>query len=332
MSEPAGWPAGRLPLSDDRRDSLLARLRPAFADRLAAPGLDGPVADALEPVLLPLAAWLDRVTQAADGVPVIGLCGAQGSGKTTLAELLAWLLREGFRRQAALLSLDDFYLGRAARQSLAATVHPLFATRGVPGTHEIGLARSVLDRLQRRQTASLPRFDKGLDDRLPESQWPTRREPVDLVLFEGWCIGARPEPGARLRRAINALERDEDPDGTWRGAVNAALAGSYAALFRRLDRLVMLHVPDWDSVRRWRRQQEQSLPSGRRMDARALRRFLMHYERLTRWMLGELPERADVTLCLRRDHRFGAVHLRGQGGPPGIRPRGSPPRGPSPPA
>ncbi|HYW92257.1 MAG TPA: kinase [Gammaproteobacteria bacterium] len=309
MSEPGGWPAGQYPLSPARRDSLLARLRPGLEASVGRLGLEGSVADALQPVLLPLAAWLDQRAGAAQGAPVIGLCGAQGSGKSTLAGLLAGLLRDGFRRETALLSLDDFYLGRAARRSLAATVHPLLVTRGVPGTHDVALAGSVLDRLQRSEPTALPRFDKGLDERLPEVDWPVQRQAVDLVLFEGWCIGARPEPEARLRHAINALERDEDPDAAWRAGVNAALAGSYAALFRRLDRLVMLRVPDWDSVRRWRAQQEESLPLARRMDGPALRRFLMHYERLTRWMLEELPQRADVTLGLRRDHRFGEVRL-----------------------
>lgn len=311
MNEPGRWPAGHDPLSSARRDSLLARLRPELEARLAALGLDGVAADALEPLLLPLAAWLDRIARSVPDVPVIGLCGAQGSGKSTLAGLLAGLLRDGFRRRAALLSLDDFYLGHAARQALAATVHPLLATRGVPGTHEVDLARSVLDRLQRGEPVAVPRFDKGLDDRLPEADWPRQDRPVDLVLFEGWCVGARPEPEARLQPAINALERDEDPHGIWRTRVNAALGGPYAALFRRLDRLVMLRVPDWDSVRRWRRQQEQALPSGQRMDGAALGRFLMHYERLTRWMIEEVPGRADVTLGLRRDHRFGNVQLRG---------------------
>jgi D-glycerate 3-kinase len=110
-----------------------------------------------------------------------------------------------------------------------------------------------------------------------------------------------------LGAPVNALERDEDPDGAWRGFANAALAGPYAALFARLDRLVLLSAPNFAVVRGWRGQQETRLRArlaaeGRdpalAMDESALDRFVAHYERLTRWIAEDLPGVADVVVKL----------------------------------
>jgi len=222
--------------------------------------------------------------------PVIGLCGAQGSGKTTLAARLAARIP-----QTVTLSLDDLYLPRASRLALADAVHPLLRTRGVPGTHDVELGRAILADLGAGRPVRLPRFDKATDDRLPESQWPRVTPPYRCILFEGWCVGARPQPAAALADPVNPLERDEDGDGRWRTYVNARLAEAYRPLFAPIDRLVLLAAPDWPTVYRWRRQQEMALRArgGEAvMDDVALARFVAHYERLTRWILAEMPTRA----------------------------------------
>ncbi len=237
---------------------------------------------------------------------IVGICGPQGSGKSTLVALVARLLAARDLRVAA-LSIDDLYLTRAERVRLAREVHPLLTTRGVPGTHDPALGLSLLDALGRPGAIALPRFDKAADDRAPEAAWPRVEGPVDVVLLEGWCVGARPQPAEMLAAPVNALERDEDPDGVWRGFANAALAGPYAPLFARLDRLVLLTAPDFATVRAWRGQQEARLrerlaAEGRdpalAMDDAALDRFVTHYERLTRWIAEDLPGSADVTITL----------------------------------
>ena len=236
----------------------------------------------------------------------VGLCGAQGSGKSTLTGALAALLGARGLRVAA-LSLDDFYLTRAERQQLARTVHPLFATRGVPGTHDVDLARRTFAQLGRDGVTALPSFDKAVDDRRDPATWPRFDAPADIVLFEGWCVGARPQAEAALAEPINALERDEDAKGRWRRHVNAALAGPYRPLFDGFDRLVLLQAPSFEVVFAWRREQEQKL--ARRlaerggdahavMDEAQLARFIAHYERLTRHILDEMPARADVLFAL----------------------------------
>lgn len=229
----------------------------------------------------------------------IAIAGAQGSGKTTLAQILAeQLLESGLAAVAC--SLDDFYLERARRIELARTVHPLLITRGVPGTHDIELCMRTLDGVLRQPT-SMPKFDKGLDDRIDSVAWPVAG-PVDIVIIEGWCLGARPQPVEDLEPPINDLERDEDVDGRWRRFVNDALAHRYQALFARIDQLVFLSVPGFDAVRRWRAEQELQVAERRRMNAAQLRRFTAHYERLTYWMIEDLPRRADLTVMLDDDH------------------------------
>jgi D-glycerate 3-kinase len=233
---------------------------------------------------------------------VVGICGPQGSGKSTLTEGLAPLL-EARGLRTAVLSLDDLYLTRAERLALAADVHPLLATRGVPGTHDVALGLATLDALAGSGPVALPRFDKAADDRAPVADWPVLQAPADVVLLEGWCVGARPRSAAALTTPVNALERDEDPDGTWRAFANTALAGPYAELFGRLDRLVLLLAPDFAVVRTWRGEQEARLRErlddpGLTMDDAALDRFVAHYEPLTRWIAEDLPATADITVRL----------------------------------
>lgn len=252
----------------------------------------------------PLADAIAR--QAAERRPlVVGINGAQGAGKSTLCRFLEALLEQRGLR-AATLSLDDLYLTRAERLALARDEHPLFATRGVPGTHDVALGEAILDALRAGRAIVLPRFDKAADDRAPDGT--TIEGPVDVVLFEGWCVGAVPQPAAILREPINRLEAEEDPDGTWRCEVNRRLATDYAELFARIDLLVMLKVESFEAVRANRRLQEHKLaarnPTGEAlMDDAALDRFLMHYEHLTRWMLQEMPRRADVSIQIGPDQR-----------------------------
>jgi D-glycerate 3-kinase len=232
---------------------------------------------------------------------VFGLCGSQGSGKSTLARALA----HRFPR-TVVLSLDDFYLTRAERMRLARNVHPLLAVRGVPGTHDVPLACAVFAALDRGEAVPLPRFDKATDDRVDPALWQLAPEGVDLVIFEGWCVGARPQPEAALEAPANLLEKEEDSAGVWRRYVNAELAGPYQRLFSRIDRLALLRAPNWQQVYAWRLQQEQELrESGATgeglMDEDEVRTFISYYERLTRYILDEMPARADLVLQLDAD-------------------------------
>jgi D-glycerate 3-kinase len=247
----------------------------------------------------PLADLAAEARAAKGATAVIGLCGAQGSGKTTIARATRTLLAaRGL--SAVVLSLDDLYLPKETRERLAAEVHPLLATRGPPGTHDVALGLQVLAALEQPGEVALPRFDKAQDTRRPREDWPRIAASVDVVLFEGWCVGARPQPPEALAEPVNALEREEDPDGRWRSFVNTALAGAYPPLFEAMDRLVLLQAPGFEVVAGWRAEQEDKLRarSGAGLAPAEIARFVAHYERLTRWILAEMPGRADQVFPL----------------------------------
>jgi D-glycerate 3-kinase len=258
----------------------------------------------------PLADQIFVRQQRQSGPLIVGVQGAQGTGKSTLAALLAMLLQQHHGLVVAQLSLDDFYLGHDQRQQLAEEVHPLLATRGVPGTHDTALAKATLDALCQAgsgQQVPLPRFDKATDDRRPESQWPALEGPVDVIILEGWCLGAGPQAESALASPINSLERERDATGDWRGYVNRQLAGAYHTLFARLELLVVLQAPSFDCVYRWRGLQEQKLAAqghgNRVMDSAQLQDFIAHYERITRHCLDTLPALAQHVYQLDDDHR-----------------------------
>ncbi|WP_223826403.1 phosphoribulokinase [Spongiibacter pelagi] len=241
---------------------------------------------------------------------VLGIHGAQGSGKSTLADLYRYCLQE-LGLTVAQLSLDDFYLTKAERLVLSQTAHSLLKTRGVPGTHDVALGMqtiAALKTLGKDETLALPRFDKLNDDRYPEDDWPEVEGPVDVIIFEGWCLGVPAQRDTELAAPVNALERNEDQDGTWRRYANAQLAASYQNWFAEIDYLVMLRAPSFECVAQWRLEQEQRLAakeSGKPvMDAQQIERFVQHYERLTRYGLSVLPERADCVLALAEDRRI----------------------------
>lgn len=246
--------------------------------------------------------WIDQRTVAMgrDGPPILGIAGSQGSGKSTLAKAVAE------RFGGASLSLDDVYLTKAERAAMAAQVHPLFATRGPPGTHDLGLLNRLLDRLQwagRDDLTPLPRFDKLADDRATEADWPVVKGRPRVIVLEGWCLGATPQAEADLVAPINAQETRQDGEGEWRRAVNAALGQPYARLRARLDALIFLKAPGFAVVLDWRCEQEaglmgQDTVSPERRAALAI--FIQHYERLSRHMMAGGVE-ADLIVALDRD-------------------------------
>jgi D-glycerate 3-kinase len=291
------------------RARMRAQRDPAWLSVACGPALDA--LSGLLPFYLPLAQHISEV-QAAKAAPlIVAIQGPQGAGKTTLAALLERVLVDVAELTVASLSIDDLYLTRSERQELALRVHPLFLTRGVPGTHDVELGVRVLSALAAPGRTAIPRFDKARDDRLPEQAWPQIEGPCDVVLFEGLWLGLPALDDDALHTPYNQLEAREDPHGSWRGYANHALRTLYPALFAPCDLLVHFAVPDFACVRRWRSQAEHDLrarlasagaDSARLMDDTALARFFEHYERFTAHAMAELPARADVVLQLDRAH------------------------------
>lgn len=307
------WPAASQSASlREIRQQLLQQASPAL-DNLPSPWMaQWPTAWSW------IAAWVVEQKITASGIPVIGIHGGQGSGKSTLSQALASLLQQTYGWNTVIVSIDDLYLGHQQRQDLARTVHPLLATRGVPGTHDHQMGIDLftqLRQLKSEESLKIPRFDKVSDDRLPESSWHQINGPVDLILFEGWCVGCLPTSEAELEQPINDLEANEDTDQRWRTEVNNALSNEYKVWFGMMDHLIMLKVPGMEAVFNWRKQQEeenrkQTLgDQDRSMNDEALARFIQHYERLTRHALRDLPTHSDLVIGLNQQHQVSGIEL-----------------------
>ena len=234
---------------------------------------------------------------------VIGINGCQGSGKSTLADYLCTVVAERLGVTTVSLSLDDFYLTKTERNHLAAKVHPLLATRGVPGTHDVQLAMDSIKSLAAGQKTLITRFDKSIDDRAPAASLKTTEGKIGLIVIEGWCLGAKPESTEKLIQPINSLEENDDRDGIWRAYVNRALQNDYPPLFALVDELIMLQTTAFDTVFKWRLEQEQKMVERLEkegiecgsgiMSEQQILRFISYFQRVTENILDEMPQRAD---------------------------------------
>ena len=257
---------------------------------------------------------LAQRAKAAETAPLVGFSGCQGSGKSTLVALMAKVMREVHGVSTVVLSLDDFYLTKAARAALAVAIHPLFATRGVPGTHDLALLNETIAALRQPSPGGavlLPAFSKALDDRTEMVHWRQVSAPVQLIFLEGWCVGLSPQQESELAAPINPMEAEQDPSLVWRREVNRQLAAEYSDVFGNLDALLLLQAPSFDAVSEWRWQQEQRLSkqfqrdhpdrSDPTMSRSEVAEFILHYQRLTEHGLQTLPDRADFVWELATD-------------------------------
>ena len=233
---------------------------------------------------------------------IIAINGSQGSGKSTLADYLCTVISERHNISTLALSLDDVYLTKTERLKLALDVHPLLATRGVPGTHDIDLAIDTIKSLVAAESPTLvTRFDKSIDDRMPAKHCQTVSGPLGLIVLEGWCMGARAQNKTALSTPINQLEKSSDKNAVWRNYVNRALAGDYQKLFNLADTLCMLRAPSFDTIYQWRLEQESKMARPLMNEAEILA-FIQHYQRITEHCLEELPSRVDYLFQL-DEHR-----------------------------
>lgn len=241
---------------------------------------------------------------------LVAIHGSQGSGKTTLAAVLALLLEQLHHRNAIALSIDDFYLTLAERQQLAKNIHPLLATRGVPGTHDMQLTLDTLQQLLHfNKAVQIPRFNKARDDRFATTQWLKLDKPVDVIILEGWCLGCEPQSNDELRTPVNELERKRDIDGRWRQYVNQQIEQRYLELNKLADIWVMLKAPSFDCVYEWRLEQEQKLADQHKqesniMNADQIAEFIQFYQRITEHCLVILPPKMHFLFELGRGRQI----------------------------
>ena len=244
---------------------------------------------------------------------LVGLGGGQGVGKTTMSEILKLILNKVFLLETVTFSIDDFYKTFSERKKMSKNISKLFLTRGVPGTHDIIMLRKIIKSLKKKKfkRVEVPKFDKSSDDRFPKNKWTKVIKKPNIIIFEGWCVGAKNQKLNSLKKPINELERKEDKDLSWRKKVNYELYTNYKRIFKLIDIFIFLKVPSFKFVYKWRLLQEKKLrkiSKGKKiMNNLQVKRFIMFYERITRNMFKSLSIKPKILVKIDVRHRFKAV-------------------------
>jgi len=210
---------------------------------------------------IPMSFWIENKYKEKGNTLFLGLAGGQGSGKTTVTAILKIILEKFFKRQVHVASIDDFYKTLNDRYKMSCGIHPLFKTRGVPGTHDVNLIKIFFDLIKKQnfKKIKLPKFDKSIDDRFKKRQWFNVKQRPEIVILEGWCVGAKPQSNSLIKKPINNLEKYEDNDLIWRKYVNKKLKNQYKKLFAMIDHFIFMKIPNYKIVFKWRLLQENKL-------------------------------------------------------------------------
>ncbi|GAX40454.1 hypothetical protein NIES4075_14200 [Tolypothrix sp. NIES-4075] len=267
--------------------------------------------DVLRHLWIPLAMQLASRRQELGRPFIQGILGGQGTGKTTMCAVLTLILKElGYHTLS--LSLDDLYKTYSDRLKLTQQ-DPRLIWRGPPGTHDIDLGLTVLDRIRQLQSpVAVPRFDKsaygGAGDRIT----PEIVEGIDIVLFEGWFVGVQPIDPAAFDTAPPPIITDEDK--AFARDMNRQLS-DYLPLWQRLDSLIVLYPKDYRCSLEWRLQAEQQMIAAGKsgMSEKEIEQFVYYFWRslhpeLFIKPLVTMPTLVDLVIKINTDHSFGAVY------------------------
>ena len=262
--------------------------------------------------LIPLCFWISKKTEKKKPY-FVGLAGGQGTGKTTISSLIRIILTKYFRLNVFRISIDDFYKTRKERINLSKRVHPMLLTRGVPGTHDINMMLSFFRKAKSKKFKKLrlPTFNKAIDDRFNKKKWYELNQKPDVIIFEGWCVGARPETNNSLKKTINSMEKVKDQKKIWRKYVNQQLKSKYKKLYSRLNCLIYLKAKNFSLLQKWRLKQERKLllknkknSKLRIMSKKDVLSFMQTYQRITQNMFRSMPKYASIILNLNSNHQI----------------------------
>ena len=268
--------------------------------------------------LIPISFWIAKKTNKKRTL-LIGLAGGQGSGKTTISSILTLILQKYFKLNVFKVSIDDFYKTRKDRKLLSKNKHSLLMTRGVPGTHDIDLMLNFFKKIKDKNFKSLqiPKFNKSIDDRFPKRLWYKIKSKPDIVIFEGWCVGAKAQSSSQLKKSINSLEKIYDKDARWRGYVNSQLKTKYKTLFSQLDGLLFLKAKNFNLLREWRLKQERKLRAQTKnkknlkiMNSGDIISFMQTYQRITQQMFKDALKSASIIMNLNINHQIEKIKFK----------------------
>ena len=271
----------------------------------------------LKKTYIPISFWIENKYKKKGKTLFLGFSGGQGSGKTTVAKILKIILKKFFKREIYVSSIDDFYKTLKDRNEMSHTIHPMFKTRGVPGTHDISLVKKFFDFIKKKnfKKFKLPKFDKSMDERLKKKYWSNIKKRPEIVILEGWCVGAKPQSNSIINKSINVLEKYEDKHLIWRKYANEKLKKEYKKLFAMIDHFIFMKIPNFNVVYEWRLLQESKLrkkshSSKKIMSYNEIKRFIMFYERITLQMIKDLSKSASVVIFLKTNHKIKKILFR----------------------
>ena len=262
--------------------------------------------------LIPLCFWISKKSTKKRPF-FVGLAGGQGTGKTTISSLIKIILTKYFRLKVFRISIDDFYKTRKERINLSKRVHPMLLTRGVPGTHDINMMLSFFKKAKSKKfkRLKLPTFNKAIDDRFSKKHWYDLKERPDVVIFEGWCVGAKSEKNNTLKKTINSMEKAKDQKQIWRKYVNQQLKLKYKNLYSQLNCLIYLRAKNFSLLQKWRLKQERKLwiKSKIKSNLKIMSRgdvinFMQTYQRITQNMFRHMPKYASIIFNLNTNHQI----------------------------
>ena len=268
--------------------------------------------------LVPVSFWI--ANKASKKKPyILGLAGGQGTGKTTISSIISIILRKYFKLNVFTISIDDFYKTRKERLLLSQKIHPSLMIRGVPGTHDINIMLNFFKRVKSKKfrKLKLPKFNKAIDDRYKKKLWYSISKRPDIIIFEGWCVGARAEKNSTLKKAINSLEKIDDKKLTWRKFVNHQLKSKYKKLYSKLNCLLFLKANNFSLLQQWRLKQEKKLwlknkksSNNKIMNKKDVIKFMQTYQRVTQNMFKYAPKYSSIILNLNSNHQIKFINYK----------------------
>ena len=268
--------------------------------------------------LIPISFWISKKVNK-NKVLIIGLAGGQGSGKTTISSILTLILKKYFKLNVCKVSIDDFYKTRKDRKLLSKTRHDSLMTRGVPGTHDINLILNFFKKIKVKnfKTLQIPTFNKAIDDRCSKALWQKIKSKPDVVIFEGWCVGAKAQTNSQLKKPINSLEKFYDQDVKWRSYVNNQLKTKYKTLFKHLDGLLYLKAKNFNLLKKWRLKQERKLWVQKKnkknlkiMSSEDVINFMQTYQRITQQMFKDALKGSSIIMNLNSNHQIEKIKFK----------------------
>ena len=266
-------------------------------------------------IIVPIAKRLQKMHSKGKTI-IVGIQGGQGTGKTTIVQVLEkQLKKKGFKVQS--FSIDDFYKSYAERKKLQEKypTNPFYhISRGLPGTHRVKFLLETLKKAKAGKDFEIPIFDKSLydgkGDVLPKTKKAKGRQ--DFVILEGWCVGI---PEVSSQKFVDICKKNDinieklDPKLKEHKVVLTFLK-EYQPIWKLLDYQIMLKADSPEVHKKWRLLQEKRLKTanGMGMNKQQVHAFVEPFLPFT-YVCYDLIK-PDVKVLIDEKHNFYRIMFR----------------------